>query len=143
MRGSCSQIREEHAMANFEIDTYKATTELQRSGMNPTTTYRTRTLELASKAMYHNIVIRAVIVFSTHFDAFGAPVVGFYNDANPAAPRIAGWFPTGEFSTWLDLVQSEEPVWLVYEFGEQGAINGYLNHLALATGPEPIGEGFS
>ncbi|HEX6119017.1 MAG TPA: hypothetical protein VFZ03_06150 [Dongiaceae bacterium] len=129
-------------MANFEIETYKATTDLQRSGAGPTETRRTRTLELVSKPMYHGIVVKALIAFSSSFDAWnGSPVVGYYGDANPLAPTIAGWFPAAEFSAWLDLVRNERPIWLTYQFQAEGAINGYLSYLALATGPEPIGEG--
>jgi hypothetical protein len=127
-------------MASFVIDTYKVTTDLQRFGTGPTDTRRTRSLELTSAPMYHGLVLRATIAFSTFFDGWsGSPVVGYYSDGNPWAPVVAGWFPVGEFSAWYDILRNERPVSLVYEF--QAGASGYLRYLALATGQEPPGEG--
>lgn len=129
-------------MASFVIDSYKATTDLERFGTGPTETRRTRTLQFASAPMYHGLVLRALIAFSTSFDGWtGSQVVGYYSDGNPWAPFISGWFPVAEFPIWYDIVRNEAPVSLVYEFSTAGAYSGYLRYLALSTGQEPPGEG--
>jgi len=65
-------------MASFVIDTYKATTDLERFGTDPSETRRTRTLQFTRATMYHGLVLRALIAFSTSFDGWpGSQVVGY------------------------------------------------------------------
>ena len=126
-------------MDSFEIATYSASVGVRRVG-SPTLTVRDHALDLLSVQMYHGFVITAGIVFSTSFDSWtGSDVVGYYGGGDTFHPVIVGWLPLAEYSAWLDLLRSEKPVSLGYEFS--ATTPNYLSSLSLFTGPEPIGEG--
>ena len=77
-------------MPSFLIESYKVRLELQRVG-NPVVTHRNRIIEVVSVPLYHGIVERAMLNFSTYWDNWsGTPVVGFYSVANPYQPLLAG-----------------------------------------------------
>jgi hypothetical protein len=129
-------------MYSFEIASYTVETDLVRVGTEPTVTYRSRALDLRSNILYHGIIVRAIISFSTYFDRWlGPEVVGYYWATNPYAPLMAGFFPVVEYPPWYDIVRNEQPVRLLYEFKEPGAFSGALGYLGLETGEEPLGEG--
>ena len=63
-------------MPSFLIDWYKVRLELERVG-NPVVTHRNRIIEVASAPLYHGIIERAVINFSTRWDNWAAtPAIG-------------------------------------------------------------------
>jgi hypothetical protein len=128
------------AMPMFQIETYKVSTYLERFTSE---TRRTRVLELIGPVLYHGIQNRALFAFSNSFDgAFSSPVVGYLTaPGGYAGFSIAGWFPVAEFSYYYDIVRSERPVHVLYEFRDAGASSGYLRKLGLGTSVEQLGEG--
>jgi hypothetical protein len=127
-------------MTSFLIASYKIRLELQRQG-DPVTTRRARVLEIASVPEYHGIVERAVLSFSTSWDAaFNAPVVGFYSTANKLQPVLTCWLPSSEFSYWYDVLRSEQPLTFFYNITPIGGAN-YVDQISLGSSTEPLGEG--
>ena len=86
-------------MPSFLIESYKVRLELQRVG-NPVVTHRNRIIEVVSVPLYHGIVERAMLNFSTYWDNWsGTPVVGYYSVANPYQPLLTpGCRPTSSRS---------------------------------------------
>jgi hypothetical protein len=127
-------------MPSFLINTYKIRLEILRVS-NPVVTHRNRILEIASVPLYHGIVDRAVLNFSTYWDNWlGTTVVGYYNTSNPLQPVLNGWLPSTEYSFWYDVLRSEKPLTFFYEITLiRGAT--YVSRIALGTSTEPTGEG--
>ncbi len=85
---------------------------------------------------------RALFAFSSFFDGvWSSPVAGYLTDGGFSGLSVAGWFPVAEFSYYYDIVRSERPIHVMYEFRDAGASNGYLRRVGLGTSTEPIGEG--
>ena len=64
-------------------------------------THRNRIIEIASVPLYHGIVERAVLYFSTRWDNWSTTAaVGFYSLTNPYQPFLTGWLPSAEYSYW-------------------------------------------
>lgn len=70
-----------------------------------------------------------------------SPVAGYLSDGGFAGLSVAGWFPLAEFSYYYDILRSERPVHVLYEFRDSGATSGYLRRVGLGTSIEQIGEG--
>jgi hypothetical protein len=127
-------------MASFLVDTYKSRLEIERVG-NPVTTVHSRILEIASVTLFHGIIERALLNFSTRWDSWsGTPAVGFYNTTNPLQPILAGWLPSSEYSYWYDALRSEKPLTLYYDIAPIGGAS-YVSKISLGTSTEPLGEG--
>jgi hypothetical protein len=127
-------------MPSFLIESYKLRLELQRVG-NPPVTHRNRIIEVASIPLYHGIVERAMLNFSTYWDNWsGSPVVGFYSMTNPYQPVLTGWLPSSEFSFWYDVLRTEKPLTLFYDITPIGGAN-YVGKITLGSSTEPVGEG--
>ena len=127
-------------MPGWQIGSYKVRLELLRAG-NPVVTHRNRIIELSSVTLYHGIVERAMLNFSTRWDNWtGTPAVGFYNASNQMLPIITGWLPSTEFSFWYDLLRSEKPLLLFYEVTPIGGAQ-YVSQFSLGSSTEPVGEG--
>src|SRR5262245_26582671 len=102
-------------MPSFLIDSYKVRLEILRQG-NPVVTHRDRILEIASVPLFHGIVERALLNFSTFWDNWTrTPVVGYYNTFNPLQPWLFGWLPSSEYELWYDVLRSEKPLILFYD----------------------------
>jgi hypothetical protein len=127
-------------MPIFQIETYKVSTYLERFTGE---TRRTRVLELLGPVLYHGIQNRATFAFSSSFDGvFSSPVAGYLTaPGGYTGLSIAGWFPVAEYSFYYDIVRSERPVHVLYEFRDAGASSGYLRRLGLGTSVEQLGEG--
>lgn len=126
-------------MPQFEIETYKVSTELQRF---PGETRISRLLELVGPVLYHGIQNRATFAFNTFFEGtWGSPVAGYLTDGGFDGLSVVGWFPVREFSTYYDIVRSERPVFVKYALRESGTGSGYLSTVGLGTSTEEIGEG--
>lgn len=126
-------------MPIFEIETYKVSTYLQRftGEARPT-----RVLEMVGPVLYHGIQNRAVFAFSSVFDGvWASPVAGYLTDGGFAGLSVAGWFPLAEFTFYYDILRSERPVHVQYEFRDSGVSSGYLSLVGLGTSTEPVGEG--
>jgi hypothetical protein len=122
----------------FEIETYKVSSYLARPG-NETTL--SRVLELTSPPMFHNIRNHASFAFSTSFEhVWNEPVAG-YLGILAGGLSIVGWFPLAEYGYYYDILRSEKPVHVLYEFKEGNATAGYLSQLGLGTSFEQVGEG--
>lgn len=127
-------------MPSFQIESYKVRLELQRVG-NPVATHRNRIVEIASVPLYHGIVERAVLNFSTYWDNWsGTPAVGYHSTANPYQPVLTGWLPSSEYALWYDVLRAEKPLTFFYEIILIGGAN-YVSKITLGTSTEPIGEG--
>ena len=127
-------------MASFVVDTYKVRLTLERSG-NPVITARTRMIEIVSAPLYHGIVERANLYFSTSFDNWSnTPAVGYYATANPYQPVLTCWLPSSEYSYWYDALRAERPLTFFYNISPIGGAS-YVNQISLGTSNEPIGEG--
>ena len=63
-------------MQSFLVESYKVRLGIQRQG-SPIVTERDRLLEILSTPAYHGIVLRAVLEFSTGYDNWSSPVVGY------------------------------------------------------------------
>ncbi len=127
-------------MASFLIDSYKVRLELERFG-NPVITHRNRIIEIVSVPLYHGIVERAVLYFSTRWDNWSTtPAVGFYSLTNPYQPFLTGWLPSAEYSYWYDVLRSEKPLTLFYDITPIGGAT-YVSKIALGTSTERAGEG--
>lgn len=126
-------------MPIFQIETYKVSSYLQRF---PGETRPSRVLELTGPVLYHGIQNRALFAFSPSFNgAWSSPVAGYLTSGGFSGLSVTGWFPLAEFSYYYDIVRSEKPVHVLYEFRESGASSGYLRRVGLGTSTEPIGEG--
>lgn len=126
-------------MPIFQVETYKVSTYLQRF---PGETRPSRVLEMAGPVMYHGIQNRATFAFSRAFDGVWAePVVGHLTEGGFAGLSVVGWFPLAEFSIYYDVLRSERPVHVSYEFRDADARTGYLRQVGLGTSTEPVGEG--
>jgi hypothetical protein len=127
-------------MPSFLIESYKVRLELQRVG-SPPVTHRNRIIEVASVPLYHGIVERALLNFSTYWDNWaGSPVVGFYSITNPYQPVLNAWLPSNEFSFWYDVLRAEKPLTFFYDITPIGGAN-YVGKITLGTSTEPVGEG--
>ena len=127
-------------MPSFLIDSYKVRLELERVG-NPVVTHRNRIIEVASAPLYHGIIERAVLNFSTRWDNWAAtPAIGYYNTLNPYQPVLAGWLPSTEYSFWYDVLRAEKPLTFYYDIAPIGGAN-YVSKITLGTSTEPLGEG--
>jgi hypothetical protein len=130
----------EGPVPSFLIQAYKVRLELQRVG-TPATTHRNRIIEIQSVPLYHGIVERAMLNFSTYWDNWSTPaVVGFYNISNPLQPVLSGWLPSNEYSYWYDVLRSEKPLTFFYDITVIGGAN-YVNKISLGSSTEPLGEG--
>jgi hypothetical protein len=126
-------------MPIFQIETYKVSTHLQRFTGE---TRVERVLELTGPVMYHGIQNRALFAFSSSFNNFSSPVAGYLTSAGGySGLSVVGWFPLSEYSYYYDIVRSERPVHVLYEFRDAGASSGYLRKLGLGTSVEQLGEG--
>ena len=127
-------------MYGWQIDSYKVRLELLRAG-NPVMTHRNRILELSSVTLYHGLLARAVLNFSTYWDNWsGTPAIGFSNSSNPMLEMIFGWLPSNEFSFWYDLLRSEKPLMFFYEVTPIGGAP-YVSKISIGSSVEPLGEG--
>jgi len=127
-------------MPSFLIDSYRVRLELERIG-NPAVTHRNRIIELASPQLYHGIVERAILNFSTRWDNWVTPaVVGFYNITNPYQPMLSGWLPAAEYSFWYDVLRAEKPLTFYYDITSIGGAP-YVSKITLGTSTERTGEG--
>lgn len=127
-------------MPSFLIESYKVRLELQRVG-NPVVTHRNRIIEVVSVPLYHGIVERAMLNFSTYWDNWsGTPVVGYYSVANPYQPLLTAWLPSNEFSFWYDVLRAEKPLTLFYDMTPIAGAS-YVGKITLGTSTEPLGEG--
>jgi len=125
---------------SFLIQSYKVRLELQRVG-TPAITHRSRIIEIESVPLYHGIVERAMLNFSTYWDNWSTPaVVGFYNITNPLRPVLTGWLPSTEYSYWYDVLRSEKPLTFFYDITLIGGAN-YVGRISLGSSTEPVGEG--
>jgi hypothetical protein len=123
----------------FEIETYKVTSYLERFTGE---TRPSRVLRMTGPVQYHGIQNRAVFAFSSSFDGvWSNPVAGYLTNAGYAGLVVAGWFPLAEYPYYYDILRSESPINVIYEFRDQGAISGYLREVGLGTSTERIGEG--
>lgn len=126
-------------MPTFEIETYKVSSYLERF---PGETRPSRVLEMTGPVLHHGIQHRAVFAFTSAFDGvWSSPVAGYLTDGGFAGMSVAGWFPLAEFSYYYDILRSERPIHLLYEFRDAGATSGYLRRVGLGTSVEQIGEG--
>jgi hypothetical protein len=126
-------------MPMFAIETYKVTSYLQRF---PGETRPSRLLEITGPILFHGIQNRAFFSFDPSFDGvWSNPVVGYLTDGGFAGLSVAGWFPLAEYSYYYDILRSEKPVNVIYEFRDPGVTSGYLRRLGLGTSTEQIGEG--
>jgi hypothetical protein len=126
-------------MPTFEIETYKVSTQLERFTGE---TRPSRVLEMTGPVLHHGIQNRAVFAFNPFFDGvWSSPVAGYLTDGGFSGLSVAGWFPLAEFSYYYDILRSERPVHVLYEFREGGATSGYLRTVGLGTSVEQIGEG--
>lgn len=126
-------------MPMFEVETYKVSSELLRL---PGETRPARALRMVGPVQYHGIQNRAIFAFSTQFNGIWPnPSAGYVTDLGYVGLSVAGWFPLGEFSYYYDILRSEKPVYVTYEYRESGSGSGYLRKVGLGTSVEPIGEG--
>lgn len=126
-------------MPLFLIETYKVSSYLARP-VGPA--QPSRLLEMAGPVAYHGIRDRAAFHFSPAFDgAWSSPVAGYLTEVGYTGRSIVGWFPLAEFAVYYDILRSERPVHVSYEFSDGGARTGYLRRVGLGTSTEPIGEG--
>ena len=96
---------------------------------------------MASVPLYHGIVERAMLNFSTYWDNWsGTPVVGYYSVANPYQPLLTAWLPSNEFSFWYDVLRAEKPLTLFYDMTPIAGAS-YVGKITLGTSTEPLGEG--
>lgn len=126
-------------MPMFEVETYKVSSSLQRFTGE---TRPSRVLEMTGPVLYHGIQNRATFAFSSFFDGvWTSPVAGYLTDGGFSGLVVTGWFPLAEFSYYYDILRSERPVHVFYEFRDAGATSGYLRRVGLGTSTEQIGEG--
>ena len=126
-------------MPMFQIETYKVSSYLERFTGE---TRPSRVLEMTGPVLYHGIQNRAIFAFSSFFKGiWQTPVAGYLTDGGFSGLSVAGWFPVGEFSYYYDIIRSERPIHVLYEFRDAGASSGYLRRVGLGTSTEPIGEG--
>lgn len=126
-------------MPQLEIENYKVSTYLERFTGE---TRPTRILSMKGPVLYHGIQHRVSLAFSAAFNGpWDEPVVGYVTDGGFDGLSIVGWFPLPEFSYYYDIVRSERPVNVTYEFRENGATAGYLRQLGIGTSNEQLGEG--
>jgi hypothetical protein len=127
-------------MPSFLIDSYKVRLELERVG-NPVVTHRNRIIEVVSGTLFHGIVERAILNFSTHWDSWSTtPAVGYYNTTNPYQPVLGCWLPSTEYSFWYDVLRAEKPLTFYYDITLIGGAS-YVSKITLGTSTEPLGEG--
>jgi hypothetical protein len=126
-------------MPMFPIESYKVSTYLERFTDE---TRPSRLLEMVGPVQYHGIQNRASFAFSSYFDGiWSSPVAGYLTDGGFAGLSVVGWFPVAEFSYYYDILRSERPIHVLYDFRDTGASSGYLRRVGLGTSTEPIGEG--
>ena len=126
-------------MPMFEIETYKVTSYLERFTGE---TRPTRVLAMTGPVLYHGIQNKATFAFTSAFDGvWASPVAGYLTNGGYAGLSIAGWFSLAEYTYYYDILRSESPINVIYEFREFGATSGYLRQLGLGTATEQIGEG--
>lgn len=126
-------------MPIFQIETYKVSSYLERFTGE---TRPSRVLEMTGPVLHHGIQNRATFAFSSFFDGvWSSPVAGYLTDGGFAGLSVVGWFPVAEFSYYYDILRSERPIHVLYEFRDAGASSGYLRRVGLGTSTEPIGEG--
>jgi hypothetical protein len=128
-------------MPTFSIEKYKVASYLWRS---KTGTNLERVLEMAGPVLYHDIQNHAVFAFASYFNipVWNEPVAGYLTGGGTVQGlSVIGWFPVAEFSDYYDILRSERPVHVFYEFRDAGAMSGYLKKVGLGTSTEPIGEG--
>ena len=129
-------------MPLFEIESYKVSSYLQRSGSSGSVVNQfERVLEMRGPALYHGIRNKAVFAFSSAFNTFTEPVAGFIQAEITGGFFVVGWLPVLEFAYYYDILRSERPVNVLYELRERDASTGYLRKVGLGTSTEPIGEG--
>ena len=132
-------------MPSFEVDTYKVSAYLSRGGASGTGyTNRSRVLEMKGPIQYHGIQNRAVFAFEASWDSWVGGRAGYLSWApNYAGLVVAGWFGVSDFEYFYDILRSERPVHVRYEYatGHSGSGAGYLRQVGLGTSEEQIGEG--
>jgi hypothetical protein len=127
-------------MPTFTIEKYKVASYLWRHKFG---TALERVLEMAGPVLYHDIQNHAYFAFSSAFDipVWNEPVAGYLTGGGTVQGlSVLGWFPLAEFSDYYDILRSERPVHVFYEF-QVGVAPGYLRKVGLGTSTEPIGEG--
>jgi hypothetical protein len=127
-------------MPSFLIESYKLRTEIQRFG-SPVVTRRNRIIEIVSPPVFHSIVTRALLNFSTDWESWSGPAaVGHYTTTNPAEPSLGCWLPASEYPFWYDVLRSERPLSFFYEITPIGGAS-YVSTIAVGSTVEPVGEG--
>lgn len=126
-------------MPQFQISTYEVSAYLQRFTGE---TRLSRVLKMTGPVQHHGIQNRAIFAFNSRWDGvWPNPVAGHLVDGGYSGLSLVGYFPVAEFQYYYDIVRSERPVHVSYEFRESGASSGYLRRVGLGTSTEPIGEG--
>ena len=126
-------------MPMFEIESYKVSSFLQRPSGEPKPS---RVLEMTGPVLYHGIQNKALFAFTPGFGGtWTTPVAGYLTDGGFSGLTAVGWFPLVEYSYYYEILQTERPVQVIYEFRDAGATSGYLKEIGLGTSLEQIGEG--
>jgi hypothetical protein len=110
---------------SFDIESYKVSSHLQRF---PEETRPSRVLEMTGAVQFHGIQNHALFAFDPAFDGIWPnPVAGYLTDGGFAGLSVVGWFPLAEYSYYYEILRSERPVQVIYEFSVAGATSGYLS----------------
>ena len=125
-------------MDSFQIESYKLRLILWREG---THTERERIIELRSEPLYHGIVVRAFLAFSTVFDNWDGALLGAFELRDPLNPVIRGYLPATEYSIWYDVLRAESPLTFFYDTVNYNADYLRIRVMELGSSKEPLGEG--
>jgi hypothetical protein len=125
-------------MPHFEVNTYKVSSI--RQSFSSSDIRSTRVLETFAPDG-RILPVSAIFYFS---DAFLPSTPVGYLTERPFRDRyMVGWFPASDFDCMYDIVRSERPVFVRYEYeGRRRTTgSGTLVELGLGTELEPVGEG--
>jgi hypothetical protein len=136
-------------MPTFEIESYKVSSEIKRTWETDGAidlnreTHLNRILEMVGPVLFPGIQNRAAFMFSTSYDPTWWYPGHITDPAGPPGLVLHAGFPLGEFSYYYDILRSERPLHVFYEYMDEGVTKGtgYLRAVGLGTSNERIGEG--
>jgi hypothetical protein len=126
-------------MQSFAIETYKVSTQLQRF---PGETRPSRVLEMVGPVLTHGIQNHAMFAYNPFFDGVWTnPVAGYLTDGGFSGLSVVGWFSLAEYTYYYEILRSERPIQVIYDFRDAAATSGYLSMVGLGTSSAQIGHG--
>ncbi|GAA4395764.1 hypothetical protein GCM10023187_03090 [Nibrella viscosa] len=129
------------ATVRREVMSYKVGSAIRRV-VTPegTVTHIERTIQLNTASGYHNLTITALLAFSSAFDNFKTPVVGYFEGRTVARERITIWLPLSEFDFYYSILRHEKPVYFEFEFAPTGEMESYGHRFTLTSESKPTRE---